>query len=131
MAYEDCDKAAMGSLLLFETDGVSQRFLIVGEPVVQKDRSQWGIRTRYLFPVLFDGELRALPVGVRVYKNIRDSVDSLPDHAVLMTRHGKRKSIDTTYVVEIIAQSEAEGLSRESVKDADIAALWDDMLIPF
>ena len=131
MGYDDCDKVAMGNLLLFENDKDLHRFLIVGEPVSQKDRSQWGVRTRYLFPVLYDGELRALPTGVRTYKDIGQYRTELGKKAVVMTRHGKRKSMDTTYEVRIEDQSDAEVEARKDVQDTDITALWDEMLIPF
>ena len=127
MSYDDCDRVAEGRFINLKDDGDEITFLIIGEPVSFLSKSNFGPRTRYLFPIECDGELRVWGCGKTDYKELSELKDQFANHSVSVTRHGKARSMKTTYTYSLNPDTDADTKSRGSIVDADVENMFDDM----
>jgi hypothetical protein len=110
MGFQDCDSAAAESTFVkLEGDGDSTVILFVSEPKAVKKNSRFNReQQRFFFPVFEAGELKTLDANKETYLLIRDLPDSGQGRQYVMTRHGAKSSVETTYSFEEKPLTDAE-----------------------
>ena len=122
MTFKESDESMAGGLFLqLEDDGDSVTVIFVGEPIPRESEFKGKSRKQFCFPVVSEAGLGVWTVGVKRYKQLRDSWKSATKAAVLITRKGKAGDTQTTYEFGPRAIPAALRKERAAIEESDIA----------
>jgi len=87
------------SLLFLSTDGASQNFIVVGDPVLLESKYKGKVQQRIGCPVVTSEGFLLFVVGKRTARKLATLEDRFKDHIVNVTRHGIEGDTESSYEV--------------------------------
>lgn len=124
MSFDKLDALMVGGIFLtLKDDKDTAAAVFLGEPEAKPSEYKGQEKTQAVFPVLTEEGLKVWPVSARTYRAIRSRWASIKGRAVIITRHGKAKSPETYYTMDISDAHKAMEKDAKAIKPAAVADL--------